>query len=435
MKSVETLNYRVTVGDVASHAGLELNLTTQGLLALASDAGGHLQVSEDGEVVYLFPKDYRAILRNKYWRIAFAEKWAKISKFLFYLVRISFGIVLIISIILMVLAIIAIMIAANSSRDDNDSGGSRRRSGGGSFFMPHFWISPDIFWIFTPDYQTKRRQRINNQGQTKEKTKENEMNFLEAVFSFLFGDGDPNENLEDRRWQQIGAVIRNNQGAIIAPQVTPYLDNINPQTKDEEDYILPVLTKFNGYPEVSPEGDLIYYFPELQVTAKKQGKQAVSAYLREEIIKFTQASGGQKALVIGLGVLNFVLAITLLVLFQGEIGRQLIAQNTGIVPFVYSMFGFLFTYATSFVTIPLIRFFWLKMKNNKIQKRNEKRQEFAIELNKATPMLKAKINFAQKFAQEKVINQENIAYSTEQDLLDQDLLAKEFQQRLDALDN
>lgn len=428
MKSVEKLNYRVTVGDVASDAGLELNLTQQGLLALASDAGGHLQVSEEGEVVYLFPPNYRNILRNKYWRISVQEKWAKISKFLFYLVRISFGIVLIISIILMVLAIIAIMIAASSSRDDNSGGGSSRSrsGGGGSFFMPHFWISPDIFWIFTPDYQTQRRQRLKNQG----KTKENEMNFLEAIFSFLFGDGDPNEDLEKRRWQQIGTVIRNNRGAIIAPQVAPYLDEVSPKFKDEEDYVLPVLTKFNGYPQVSPQGDLIYYFPELQVSAQKQRSQAVSAYLREEVIKFSEASGGQKALAIGLGVLNFVLAIILGVLLQGEIAAEL----GGLVAFVGSIFIFLLAYASAFVTIPVIRYFWLQMKNAKIQARNEKRQALAVELNKVTPALKAKMNFAQQFAQEKVISQEQIAYSTEKDLLEQDLLEKEFQKRLDALD-
>ncbi len=34
------------------------------------------------------------------------------------------------------------------------------------------------------------------------------MNFVEAVFSFVFGDGDPNESYEERRWQELGAMIR-----------------------------------------------------------------------------------------------------------------------------------------------------------------------------------------------------------------------------------
>ena len=83
------------------------------------------------------------------------------------------------------------------------------------------------------------------------------MNFLESVFSFLFGDGNPNYNLEEKRWQDIGAVIRNNQGAITAEQIAPYLDNVTSLNQETEDYILPVLARFNGYPQVSPEGNLI----------------------------------------------------------------------------------------------------------------------------------------------------------------------------------
>lgn len=29
------------------------------------------------------------------------------------------------------------------------------------------------------------------------------MNFLEAIFSFVFGDGNPNESFEDRRWRLV----------------------------------------------------------------------------------------------------------------------------------------------------------------------------------------------------------------------------------------
>ena len=29
------------------------------------------------------------------------------------------------------------------------------------------------------------------------------MNFLEAIFSFVFGDGNPNESYEDRRWRLV----------------------------------------------------------------------------------------------------------------------------------------------------------------------------------------------------------------------------------------
>ncbi len=73
MQAVEQLGYRVTVGDVTTQAGLNINLAQQGLLTLATDAGGHLQVAESGEIVYLFPKNFRAILRNKFLRLRLQE--------------------------------------------------------------------------------------------------------------------------------------------------------------------------------------------------------------------------------------------------------------------------------------------------------------------------------------------------------------------------
>ena len=235
MKSVEQLNYRVTVGDVASSAGLEINLAQQGLLALASDAGGHMQVADTGEIVYLFPKNFRSILRNKFWRLRLKESWEKVWNVLFYLIRISFGIILIVSILVMLITIVAIFIAINSSNDgEGDSGGSRRGGGGGGWiFFPRFWIGPDIFWFFDPDYRSNRRDRREYSSD------ENEMNFLEAVFSFLFGDGNPNGDLEERRWQLIGTVIRNNGGAVVAEEIAPYLDDA--ASSSDEDYILPVL--------------------------------------------------------------------------------------------------------------------------------------------------------------------------------------------------
>ncbi len=69
LQSIEKLGYRVTVGDVAAKSGLEINAAQQGLLALAAEAGGHLQVADTGEIIYLFPENFRSILLNKYWQL------------------------------------------------------------------------------------------------------------------------------------------------------------------------------------------------------------------------------------------------------------------------------------------------------------------------------------------------------------------------------
>ena len=429
MKAVEQLGYRVTVGDVAAQAGLNINLAQQGLLALASDAGGHLQVAESGEIAYLFPKNFRTVLRNKFWRLQLQEWWEKVWRVLFYLIRISFGIVLILSIVLIFVAIAIVVFSINASNDNDNSGGGTSHSGGGGgiSFFPYFW-GPDIFWFFDPGYDRRyRRQRASSQ--------KSEMNFLEGIFSFLFGDGNPNAELEERRWQEIGTVIRNSRGAVAAEQIAPYLDDIpEGEKRESEDYMLPVLTRFDGRPEVSPDGEIVYHFPELQTTAKALEPQPVPAYLRERHWRFSRASSGQLMAAIGLGTVNLVGALMLGSLLRGGV---VAAKLGGLVAFVQSIYWLLLAYGIGFLAIPLIRYFWIQLKNSRVEARNQKRQQQAVALNEADSALQKKITYAQQFAAQNVITQENLAYTSETDLLDQqiersDKIDDEWRRRLES---
>lgn len=433
MKAIEQLGYRVTVGDVAAQAGLNINFSEQGLLALASDAGGHLQVAESGEIAYLFPKNFRTILRNKFLRLRLQEWWEKIWRVLFYLIRISFGIILILSIVLIFVTIAILLIAISSSSNSNDSGGGGRSSsdGGGIVFFPNVWFWSDIWWWFDPGYDSSyRRRRASARSAPK-----NEMNFLVGIFSFLFGDGNPNADLEERRWQEIGTVIRNSGGAVAAEQIAPYLDDIGEGDKREtEDYMLPVLTRFNGRPEVSPDGEIIYQFPDLQTTAASGQLQSVAPFLQEKLWRFSQASSGQIILATGLGGINLIGALVLGSLLQGG---QIAAQIGGLVAFVQSIYWLLLIYGIGFLTIPLIRYFWIQWKNRQVETRNQKRQEQAIALQQAPAALQKKIAYAQQFAAQHVIKNENLVYTSETDLLDQELERKdqidaEWQRRLDS---
>ncbi|MFB2938878.1 hypothetical protein ACE1B6_26800 [Aerosakkonemataceae cyanobacterium BLCC-F154] len=427
MQAVEQLNYRVTVGDIAAQTGLNINQAEQALLVLASDAGGHLQVAESGEIAYQFPRNFKAVLRNKFFRLRLQEWWQKVWQALFYLIRISFGLILIASIALIFIAIAIILIALNSSRD-NDSGGDFGGDfGGGTIFAPTFWVGDWWFWVFYPNYDSPQYQY-----RRREKP---ELNFLEAIFSFLFGDGNPNANLEERRWQEIATVIRNHQGAVVAEQIAPYLDELGSGYSQEyEDYMLPVLTKYNGRPEVSPDGQLVYHFPELQVTATQQETQSVPSYLREHSWRFSAASSGQILLACGLGAANLVGALVLgNLLAAGTVA----AQIGGLVAFVQSIYWLLLIYGVAFLTTPLIRYFWLQWRNTKIAKRNQQRQQRTNFLKQATAELNKKISYARQFATQNIISQENLAYTTETDLIEQEIERKdqidaEWQRRLES---
>jgi hypothetical protein len=418
VQAVEQLGYRVTVGDVAAQVGLDVSRAQQGLLALASDVGGHMQVAQSGEIAYQFPQNLRGVLRNKYWRLRLQEWWQKVWKVLFYIIRISFGVVLLVSIALIFVAIAIILTTINRDGDD------RGDRGGGGFYMPYFWIGPDWFWVFYPDYDTRYRQR---------RREKSDLNFLEAIFSFLFGDGNPNADLEERRFSLIAAVIRHNQGAVTADQIAPYLDDLGEgYAKEYEDYMLPVLTRFNGQPVVTPEGQIVYHFPDLQVSAAQRQSRSIPTFLQELPYRFSAASSGQIMLGIGLGVMNFV---GLLVLGNLLADGLAAAQLGGLIAFVQGIYWLLVAYGTGFLVVPLVRYFWVQWRTRKISDRNRQRQARAGLLASPDMVLQQKIAYASQFAAQTTIAKEDIVYSTDSDLLEQEIdrsaqIDAEWQRRL-----
>nr|CAD1836743.1 unnamed protein product [Ananas comosus var. bracteatus] len=260
MEAVDACGGRVTIGDVASRAGLKLAEAERALQALAADTGGFLEVSEEGDVLYVFPKDYRTKLVAKSFRMKVEPFLDKLKAAGAYLIRVSFGTALIASIILVYTTIIVLI----SSQSDDDNRGRRR---GRSFDsnITVFIRPSDLFWYWDVNYY-RRRQMSTDDG----------MNFIESVFSFVFGDGDPNQGLEEERWKMIGQYIASNGGVVTAEELAPYLDVLpTEKTEDDESFILPVLLRFDGHPEVDDQGNILYQFPSLQRTAsaKRVGRK------------------------------------------------------------------------------------------------------------------------------------------------------------------
>jgi len=331
--------------------------------------------------------------------------------------------------LLIAIAIFALTVAMASQ---GGGGNNRDDRGGGGFFI----FPSNFFYIFSPGYGRRRSGRSYASGRGTSYRPSNkassDLNFLEAIFSFLFGDGDPNADLEDRRWRTIGTAIANNNGAVTAEQIAPYLDDLG------DDYMLPVLTRFNGRPEVSPVGDLVYYFPELQVTAAERRNASVSAYLKEVKRQFTAATSGQVMGAIALGAVNIVGALVLSNMFASAAAQGLVV--TGYLALVQSILGILFAYGIAFLVIPLARYYWLLWRNGKIEKRNEERADRAVMLNQLSTVdrFKQKLSFARQFAEQKVLRADDSVYDSGKDLLTQELeqtdrIDAEFQKRLNEI--
>ncbi|MBP0014187.1 MAG: hypothetical protein J7545_00200 [Roseofilum sp. SBFL] len=407
MEAVEDLGYRVTVGDVSTRTGFNVEETQQALLALAADARGHLQVAESGDIAYLFPKNFRTILQGKFWRLRWQKTLQQIGRILFYLVRISFGILLILSLVMILVAIAVIVISLQSSQEgDSDRGESRDRSVGIFWFPLNLG---DWWWMFYPDYSSRKRPQRSS----------SKMNFLEAIFSFLFGDGNPNSDLEELRWRAIAATIGSQQGVVVAEQIAPYLDDLGKgYDREYENYLLPVLVRFNGRPEVTPEGGILYQFPDLQITATEQASTSYSSYLQEKKWRFSAASSSQIILAIGLGAANLIGALVLgSLLTDGTVAAEL----GGFVAFVESIYSILLAYGAGFLAIPLMRYFWLGQANQKIEQRNQTRRDRYSMLCDPTPEVQQKLDYAEHLGKKQAIVPDDLAYTTETDILEQDI--------------
>ena len=427
MAAVEQLDYRVTAGDVAVQSGLSLQTAQQGLMLLASESGGHLQVTETGEVAYLFGRHFRAALQSKYWRLRLEAVWQKIWAALFYLIRISFGIVLIASICLIAVAIFVLITASMSRDSDSSDGGDGFSFGGGGF--PMGWMFSDLYYFFSPNPYSGYSRRQSSPQYSSAASRQEIPNFLEAIFSFLFGDGDPNRTLDERRWQLIGQELRRSQGAVAAEQIVPFLDA--PESEQTvDDAMLPVLLRFNGLPEVSPEGEIVYQFPELQTSVKSAQSAPAAAFLKESLWSFSKASSGQVMAAIGLGGVNLVGALAL--------GKLLSTSGAlvGFLGFVQVIYPLLLVYGIGFLVIPLGRHFWNQWQNQRIAVRNQRRERLAQRLLQPSKSLLEKLNFARQFACSAQVDDQQMVYTTEKDLLEQDFenqaaIDADWQKRLD----
>lgn len=426
----------IIASDVASKAGVSLSQARRDLTKLAALTLGDIAVSKEGELLYSFPADVTSVLSNnsiKYKASRFVRD--KVWPVVFYATRVSFGVALLASIAI-IYSTIAFVSSSSSSSDTNDD---RRRSrsslGGGGFLFGDGLIRPSLldFFYYRPYYYG---YNSNPQQQQRNKDPNNEMGFLESVFSYIFGDGNPNMNLEEKRLKLASHVIRQNRGAVTAEQLAPFCDNVpiliegdenidSPSLGVDEGYVLPIVSQLGGEPQVTEEGDIIYVFPDLQLSATESsalekaglkpdatareiqrelqlagidvrgvlekdellrilnqsllnmdndGTSTMLPVLQEEELKFSAAGDFQRLAAGALGIVNLFGALYLGNLLASPSLNG--ARLPGYFGLIQMSYPFLLAYAILFNIIPLARSVWINQENQKIQARNQARRSW-----------------------------------------------------------
>jgi len=326
-------------------------------------------------------------------------------------------------------------ISTSSSSSDDDRRDDRRRGGGGGGFGfggPALYLGPSPFDVFyyRPyySYGTMGRQQ-----------REPQMGILESVYSYVFGDGDPNVDVERRAVRAAASAIRKAGGAVTASQLAPFVpepplslfDGLESSVVDEQ-FVLPVVSKLQGVPTVTEDGDIVYSFDDLALTTAESGKGKFAspygdddgdedygdmppsaAFLEEQQVEFSSASGLNLFLAGGLGLVNLGGCLYLGALLSSLPAGALLPGGYGVIQSVYPL---LVAYALAFNAAPLVRSLGVKSKNEAIEGRNAARRKAAQSLEAPTASLRRKLAAARALATGvKRIGSKDVAYSTSEE--------------------
>jgi len=429
--AVEDLGGLVSASDVALNTGMPLALVTRGLQQIACDASCNMLVSEQGEVCFKFPQNLAEIYVAKDKALQFTRYRRIGQDIVFFLARIIFAFTLLYAIWLfrpaasaraMFWYVLIIFGGIWLEKGDNQW---REKD---QIQRQDKWMSftdaigfGNLANIFSWRYRHRHRkiEDIWELLKVEEESRYSRASFFNVCFSFVFGDGNPNNRFDELQWHVVAEVIRQNKGAVIVEQLSPYLCC----PPDDEDSMLPVLVRFGGQPQVADNGTIVYLFPELM---KSKGTSlTMPLFLTERNWKFSELPFTYIAPV------WFVSTLMLLVSYFCSLHPDLNSLHPdffttwfcNFLPEGFYNWHFVLPFSLFFLLVPAGRFIAVWTHNSELDERNRLRAYFAEMVVKPESELAAKLTLRKQYELEENLDDRGgrAAYSTERDVLEQDL--------------
>jgi hypothetical protein len=380
----------LAMADLVAKTGIPLEKVRELVPVCADEYNGRLEVTASGEILYSFPNGFKSRYRGfkavagRFFRGALKFA-AKAAKFLFKIWIVVMLVGYFVLFLLLALAALCLSVVARSS-SSSDSGGGGRDGGGGFFFVGNIFSMLWRIWFFSELASGYDRRYYGYYPQTQQKPKGRPLH--KAVFSFVFGDGDPNASIDEREKQSIIAYIQARDGVITQGEFMA-LSGAEPAKAEEK--MMRYCAEFGGVPEATDDGVVIYRFEELlrRVDRKDRSFRNFSAPL-ESLRVF---SLNKKSVNIGIGVINLVNTIFGGFFLSNALEYGVITTNAQLsqAPQLYAVtYALLHNYIVSypympiliglgvvplafsilFYLIPGIRFLWTKKENERIKMDN-----------------------------------------------------------------
>ena len=191
---------RLTASDLASHVGIDISLARKELMARAYASEADMDVTNDGDIIYSFPADFKrrmVLSSNKYKLLEMRDKVLPLATQVFVT---SFGLVFL-STTMLVFSTLMLLATQSSDNNNENKSSSRRVSYSSANEIPTRLILNSVSDFLN---YGARQDRFDENYQLKKRR----LSFVESFASFFFGDGDNNKYLQQLQLNQLASLIR-----------------------------------------------------------------------------------------------------------------------------------------------------------------------------------------------------------------------------------
>lgn len=301
-KAIAAPDRPFTVADASVASGLSLRETEAGLHLLTHDYRGHLRVSEDGDLVHVFPHGF-----TKPWETE--ERLARIGRKVAagllgvgrFVVRAWLLVVMVGYALLFVALLIGLTFAGRSN--DRDHGSAVGPLLAGLFRM----IADALFWTFHPWSPFYVGAGVGSFDRRPIAKRESDVPFYEKVNRFVFGPSMPPPDPHAMR-ARVLAEIRAKKGRIGLADVM----RVTGLPRDQADPLMArLMLDHDGSVEVGEGGGIVYRFEALRRTAESGPKASPPppAWQSPPVLPpLTGNSGGANAAIVALNAFNALAA-------------------------------------------------------------------------------------------------------------------------------
>jgi hypothetical protein len=201
----------------------------------------------------------------------------------------------------------------------------------------------------------------------------------------------------------VAQLIEAKNGVVTADDLAPF----TAADPKDDSAVLPVLVRFQGRPEVTDSGNIIYVFPSL---TNQKPETALPKLLEEKRWLFTERGFDSIWPVWFYASINFA---------GWWIVHLFFKPGAGFTDFAH-IAQFMLGYSIFFLVVPFIRYCVISYLNVFVDDRNAYREEYAGALAEPDEKLLLKQSECDRFRQQEVnIAPQSIVYSTDRDIIEQ----------------